>query len=114
MGQVRLKTKRRSPYGMKKTIRQVGKLPDLAGDLADAIVVDAQFRVPKQTWALHDSIAARKTGHGTWEVKVGKHYGVYVEYGTRHMAAQPYFRPAIDAQMKAFKRNFRNIFRENV
>lgn len=30
-------------------------------------------------------------------VGVGANYGEYVEYGTRYMAAQPYFQPAVDS-----------------
>jgi HK97 gp10 family phage protein len=36
-------------------------------------------------------------------VAVGANYGIYVEYGTRYMAAQPYFIPAVEAGSAAFE-----------
>jgi HK97 gp10 family phage protein len=35
-------------------------------------------------------------------VAVGANYGVYLEYGTRHMPAQPYFYPAVDQASQPF------------
>lgn len=31
-----------------------------------------------------------------WEVEVGAPYAGFVEFGTVHMSAQPYFRPAVE------------------
>ena len=36
-------------------------------------------------------------------VAVGANYGAYVELGTRHMPAQPYFYPAVDAVAPSFE-----------
>jgi len=41
--------------------------------------------------ALEDNLE----GSGDWIVGTAVSYGIYVEYGTRHMQAQPYFRPAL-------------------
>ena len=35
-------------------------------------------------------------------VAVGANYGIYVEMGTRHMAAEPYFYPAVEAARQPF------------
>lgn len=42
---------------------------------------------------------------GGYTAAVGPHteYAGYVEYGTRHMEAQPYIKPAYDAQKPQFK-----------
>jgi HK97 gp10 family phage protein len=40
------------------------------------------------------SIKPMSLGKLKWKVIVGADYGFYVEYGTRYMAAQPFFRPA--------------------
>jgi len=37
---------------------------------------------------------------GEWIVGTSVSYGIYVEYGTRYMQAQPYFRPAL-AELRA-------------
>jgi HK97 gp10 family phage protein len=42
------------------------------------------------------SIHAVRTGVMRFRVVVGADYGVYVEYGTRNMPAQPYLRPAAE------------------
>lgn len=36
----------------------------------------------------------------TWQVGTDVEYAVYVEYGTRHMEAQPYLRPAFNQTMR--------------
>jgi HK97 gp10 family phage protein len=41
---------------------------------------------------------------------VGAHYGAYVEYGTRYMAAQPYFRPAVEEAKRQFIADMRQVF----
>ncbi len=41
-------------------------------------------------WSIHKL----SLGKIKWRVIVGADYGIYPEYGTRYMAAQPYFRPA--------------------
>lgn len=81
-----------------------------ARQLALDITKNAQRRVPKDTWALHNSIIPSGRD-GKYKVKVGKHYGVYVEFGTRHMSAQPFMRPAINQEIRGWRQAFRSIFR---
>lgn len=57
----------------------------------------AKTRAPVDTGFLRASIQALKVGTAHWQVRVGADYGVYVEFGTRYMAAQPYLNPAADA-----------------
>jgi hypothetical protein len=38
----------------------------------------------------------RLSESATWVVGTNVSYSVYVEFGTRHMAAQPYLRPAVE------------------
>lgn len=56
----------------------------------------AKGRAPVDTGFLRSSIQAVQVGPLHWQVRVGADYGVYVEYGTRYMAAQPYLNPAAD------------------
>jgi HK97 gp10 family phage protein len=55
---------------------------------------DARRRCPVDTGRLRSSITVKRSAQG---VTVGSNveYAGYVEYGTRHMAAQPYLRPAV-------------------
>lgn len=63
----------------------------------------AKSRAPVDTGFLRNSILASMVSTDHWRVAVGAHYGIYVEYGTRHTRAQPYFIPAIEAVLPAFR-----------
>lgn len=69
---------------------------------AQDIQAQAQTRAPVDTGILRASIQAVQVSPLHWQVRVGADYGVYVEYGTRHMAAQPYLNPAVEAVRPAF------------
>ena len=67
---------------------------------------DAKQRAPKRTGKLRRSIKAKRgkkrgklfsTAFAAVDVKVAR-YAYLVEYGTRHSAPKPYFRPAVDAK----------------
>jgi len=62
--------------------------------LAEFWVDEAQRLVPVRTGALRDSIKARGVNQYRTDVIVGEPYGVFVEFGTHKMAAQPFFVPA--------------------
>lgn len=63
-----------------------------------------------RTGNLKRSIKKRRTGPKKWKVSVGAPYGVYVEYGTRYMIAQPFFRPAIKVANREFKENMKKVY----
>lgn len=76
---------------------------------AHDIVAGAMRRAPIDTGFLRSSIQAMQIGRAHWRVTVGAEYGVYVEYGTRFMGAQPYFFPAIAEASPAFIAAMRRI-----
>lgn len=39
-------------------------------------------------------------------------YARFVEFGTRHMAAQPFFTPAVEAEREAFRRKIRKAYEQ--
>ena len=69
----------------------------------------AQRRAPVDTGTLRASIQAKRINATTWEVWVGVEYGIYLEYGTRHMAAQPFLRPAVAAVSDSFRKAMRQV-----
>lgn len=71
----------------------------------------AKGKSPVRTGFLRDSIDSERIGPKHWKVQVGASYGVYVEYGTRYMSAQPYFRPAIKVANKIFRQQVTEVFR---
>jgi HK97 gp10 family phage protein len=75
----------------------------------------AQQNAPVDTGTLKNSIQATQIGGNaasgsiSWRVVVGADYGMYVEWGTVHMAARPFFRPAIDAVRPAFLQAMKQV-----
>ena len=68
-----------------------------------SLQVEAQRRCPVDTGTLKASIGLNVKDNGmTAEVEPTMHYAPYVEYGTRYMSAQPYVRPALEAQKQKF------------
>ena len=58
----------------------------------------AKVKAPVDTGALKNSIFSAKAGNLTYKVTAPQHYAIYVEKGTRKMRAQPYLKPALDAE----------------
>lgn len=89
--------------GFPKVVTELRLVVDaLVAKAALDIEAQAKVRAPVDTGTLKNSIQAVKISHNHWRVTVGADYGVYVEHGTRHMAAQPYFQPAISRVTPAF------------
>ena len=63
---------------------------------------DAQERAPVDTGRLRASIQVVRIGNHLWEVFTVVEYAGYQEYGTVHMSAHPFMRPA-------YERNYREI-----
>jgi len=73
------------------------------------IEAGAKARAPVDTGTLRASIQATKISPTHWRVTVGAEYGIYVEMGTRHMAAQPFLTPAINQVGRAFRQAMKGI-----
>ena len=78
---------------------------------AARILQRAQALVPVRTGALRASIQIEtpaatplgETGMRTINVSAGMPYAPFVEFGTRHMAARPYLRPAAEGERDRYK-----------
>lgn len=57
---------------------------------------------PVDTGALRNSIEAHSVDANTWEIAPHTEYAIYVEFGTRKMAARPYMRPAAEKIRKEY------------
>ena len=88
-------------------------LPKIAAALPDSIigtVRDAALKcetyakalAPVDTGALRTSIKAVPVAETEWEIAPNTEYDIYVEFGTRKMAAQPYMRPAAEKIRKEY------------
>ena len=78
-----------------------------------AITGEASKLAPVDTSALRNSILSesKMTGDMTFTVSDGVEYGVYQEFGTSKMAAQPFMTPAIEAWAKRFQDAFAELFK---
>ncbi len=67
--------------------------------VADAVCETARALCPVDTGELRASIHVEGSGNQSftqYEVIVGLDYGVYQEFGTKYIAAQPFLGPAVD------------------
>lgn len=62
----------------------------------------AQGLAPVKTGTLRRSITSQFPSELEGRVGPSVHYGVYVEFGTRRMAARPYMRPATEQAAAGF------------
>lgn len=77
---------------------------------AKDIAKDAKARVPVRSGRLRDSITPERIDEFTQIVTVHAEYAAFVEYGTRHMAAQPYLIPAVEAARQEFARRIAKAY----
>ena len=71
------------------------RAPVATGALAKSIYVSTPERSTYSSGAGHEK--ERKAGQGEVVVAVASYYAHFVEAGTMHRAAKPFFRPAFDA-----------------
>lgn len=70
----------------------------------------AKTGAPVDTGALKNTIFSVKAGHLTYKVTAPQHYAIYVEKGTRKIRAQPFLKPAIDAEQPKLISNLRKLY----
>ena len=78
-----------------------------------AIAGDAAMMAPVDTGALKNSIPSESgmTDDLTYTVSDGVEYGVYQEFGTSRMGAQPFMIPAIEKWKDIFLDAFASLFK---
>lgn len=67
------------------------------------VEAQAKLRAPVDTGFLRNSIHTEQSSDLRAEVIVGAEYGLYIEYGTSRMAAQPFLNPAVEFVRPAFE-----------
>jgi HK97 gp10 family phage protein len=84
----------------------------IAGDAAKAAPVASMASSGYVGGSLRNSILSEShmDGDMTFIVQDGVEYGIYNEYGTSRMAAQPFFVPAIEANRQKFLDAFAELF----
>lgn len=85
------------------------RVESVVAKAATDIEAMAKSLAPVDTGTLRNSIQANKTGPGAWLVTVGVDYGLYVEWGTARMAAQPYLGPAVAHVRPSFMEAMRQV-----
>lgn len=87
----------------------ISKSPAKAKELVEKAAFElearAKIEVPVDTGNLRNSIRTTfENGGMTGVVSTNVEYAAYVEYGTRFMAAKPYFTPATEQVRASFER----------
>jgi len=77
---------------------------------AKAIEKGAKQRVAVDTGYLKSQIRSEPLDEHQALVVADTDYAKFLEYGTRRMAAQPYFIPAVEAERKQFVRKIRKAY----
>lgn len=101
---------------MKRKLRDIsnevgGRKAQAALRLAAAPIVNrAKELAPVRTGTLRRSIAV-EDGPGELEVSIGTdvEYAIFQEFGTVHMAARPFLRPALEQEGPAFGKELASI-----
>lgn len=83
----------------------------VASKIALDLEAQAKTMAPVDTGTLKNSIQAMRVGAAHWRIVVGVEYGAYVNYGTRFMAAQPFWDNAWAKITPQFKAALKGLFR---
>jgi HK97 gp10 family phage protein len=101
-----------------KLMKQLGSLKELGTtvplDVAELIASKAAELAPRRTGYLADNIHAEKIEEDSAQVVSGAPYSAHVEFGTVHMEAQPFLRPAIDQYQQELARAAGRAIEEDV
>lgn len=91
-----------------------GEMKERADELCAKIATDisnsAAVAAPYRYGVLSASIEAARMGSIHYRVNVGAFYGIFQEYGTRYMRAQPFLVPATKFHARAFQMGMAYIF----
>lgn len=74
------------------------------------IETDAKDYAAVDTGNMRASTRGRMTGSLSGRVTVAAEYAPYVEFGTRHQAAQPFMIPAAEANRESFEQAMKDVF----
>lgn len=101
-GLVRVRVRGRGLVDLTERLAKTG--PQLAYHFAQRVEAYAKDKVPVRTGVLKDSIIRERISNGVHSVTVNAFYGIYVNYGTRYMRAQPFWEPAIEMATEALRK----------
>jgi len=100
---------RKQYVDMSKVARDAGEYT--VQEVAFAVQGQAVALAPKDTSNLASSIDVKRNSNVESEVYTNVEYGVYQEFGTRFMKAQPYMRPSVDKIKSRLAKIWRQTFR---
>jgi HK97 gp10 family phage protein len=83
----------------------------LAANYAKNVVQFAEVKAPVRTGRLKKSIGSQEITPTSYAMYVGAYYGVYVNYGTRYMHAQPFWEPALAEAKAIYDREKAELFK---
>lgn len=105
--------------GLDGFLRNVRKKPKEAQKAVDKVLIRSSLRVergakfyaPWDTGWMSNTIYSAPVGFLSHKVVSPAHYSVYVELGTRKMAAQPFMMPALESEYPKLMGELKVMFR---
>jgi HK97 gp10 family phage protein len=83
----------------------IGKVTDrnMRTKFAEVMVEEAKSGTPYDTGNNRREISILSGSNGSYAIGTMSGYGGYLEFGTKHMPARPYFLPAADVARKSIE-----------
>lgn len=87
------------------------KAEQIVSSFAFQVEAGAKTRAPVDTGYLKSSIQAERKSRFRWLVNVFAEYGIFVEYGTYKMRAQPFLTPAVESLRQKWEAAWRALLK---
>lgn len=98
--------------GVDDVVRRLkAKAAALPRESADALNTEAMVTAPIDTGLLKEDHKVTQNGPYAYTQKVDSDYGVYVNGGTRYMAAQPWWSQAVAKHKRIFQARARELLK---
>ena len=105
--------------GMERLVAQLNayrtqaaaKIDEALALSAEQIADDAKALAPVASGATRDSIEAAKNSYQRYKVAATSPYALFLEFGTVHMAAQPFLFPSFEKNRNAVLNNLKQALK---
>lgn len=89
--------------------RFIDSAPLLPYRFSQRVAKYVRAAAPIRTGTLKKSVKRETISKGVHQVTVEAFYGIYVNYGTRYMHAQPFWEPSIDQALADFREDAKKV-----
>lgn len=94
-------------------LQDLSKVEQVVRTAGEDFKRNAEALVPVDTGYLRKSITTHMLSKTSVKIVSNANYSGYVEFGTRYMNAQPYFRPSMDKVYPVFKEKLKKAVEDS-